>query len=133
MVHLDYRDAKPIYTQIMDNFGAQIAAGILQPGEYAHLMDAARAADNSTMTRLIAKYAGDAAEAEDSSPAILDSAKHNETVAQLRAVASIGKNTDGSEYLKTFDSLARAFERCSENTEMIDHWDSLTGNTVENF
>ena len=33
MVHLDYRDAKPIYTQIMDNFGAQIAAGILQPGD----------------------------------------------------------------------------------------------------
>ena len=33
MVHLDYRDAKPIYTQIVDNFRAQIAAGILQPGE----------------------------------------------------------------------------------------------------
>ena len=33
MVHLDYRDAKPIYTQIMDNIRGQIAAGILQPGE----------------------------------------------------------------------------------------------------
>ena len=33
MVHLDYRDARPIYTQIVDNFRNQIAAGILQPGD----------------------------------------------------------------------------------------------------
>ena len=33
MVHLDYRDAKPIYTQIVENFRSQIAAGILQPGD----------------------------------------------------------------------------------------------------
>ena len=33
MVHLDYRDAKPIYSQIVDNFRAQIASGILQPGD----------------------------------------------------------------------------------------------------
>ena len=33
MVHLDYRDAKPIYTQIQDNFRLQITAGILQPGD----------------------------------------------------------------------------------------------------
>ena len=33
MFHLDYRDARPIYTQIIDGFREQIAAGILQPGE----------------------------------------------------------------------------------------------------
>ena len=33
MVHLDYRDARPIYTQIVDNFRTQIASGILQPGD----------------------------------------------------------------------------------------------------
>ena len=33
MVHLDYRDARPIYTQIVDNFKSQICAGILQSGE----------------------------------------------------------------------------------------------------
>ena len=33
MVQLDYRDARPIYTQIVDNFKSQIAAGILQGGE----------------------------------------------------------------------------------------------------
>ena len=33
MVHLDYRDAKPIYTQIVESIRAQIAAGVLQPGD----------------------------------------------------------------------------------------------------
>ena len=33
MVQLDYRDARPIYTQIVDNFKSQIAAGVLQRGE----------------------------------------------------------------------------------------------------
>ncbi len=33
MVILDYRDARPIYTQICDGFREQIRTGILQPGE----------------------------------------------------------------------------------------------------
>ena len=33
MVHLDYRDARPIYTQISDGFREQIAAGIMEQGE----------------------------------------------------------------------------------------------------
>ena len=33
MVHLDYRDARPIYTQIADGFRDQILAGILPAGE----------------------------------------------------------------------------------------------------
>ena len=33
MVQLDYRDARPIYTQIVDNFKSQIVAGVLQAGE----------------------------------------------------------------------------------------------------
>ncbi len=33
MVHLDYRDARPIYAQIVDNFRGQIAAGILEKGD----------------------------------------------------------------------------------------------------
>ena len=33
MVHLDYRDAKPIYTQIMENLKNQMVSGILQPGD----------------------------------------------------------------------------------------------------
>ena len=33
MVHLDYRDARPIYIQIVDGFKAQILAGVLGAGE----------------------------------------------------------------------------------------------------
>ena len=33
MVHLDYRDARPIYTQIADNFRIQIRSGVLQAGD----------------------------------------------------------------------------------------------------
>ncbi len=33
VVHLDYRDARPIYTQIADNFRNQIRAGILAQGD----------------------------------------------------------------------------------------------------
>ena len=33
MVHLDYRDARPIYSQIIDGFREQIATGVLQPGD----------------------------------------------------------------------------------------------------
>ena len=33
MVHLDYRDSRPIYAQIVDGYREQIQAGVLQPGE----------------------------------------------------------------------------------------------------
>ena len=33
MIHLDYRDSRPIYSQICDGFRDQILAGILQQGE----------------------------------------------------------------------------------------------------
>ena len=33
MVNLDYRDARPIYAQVIDTYRSQIAAGILQNGD----------------------------------------------------------------------------------------------------
>ncbi len=33
MLHLDYRDARPIYVQIMDGLKEQITSGVLQAGE----------------------------------------------------------------------------------------------------
>ena len=33
MIHLDYRDARPIYTQISDGIREQILSGVLQSGD----------------------------------------------------------------------------------------------------
>ena len=33
MIHLDYRDVRPIYAQVVDGFKEQISAGILLPGD----------------------------------------------------------------------------------------------------
>ncbi|MGN0978078.1 MAG: GntR family transcriptional regulator, partial [Faecousia sp.] len=33
MVHLDYRDSRPIYTQIIDGIREQIITGVLRPGD----------------------------------------------------------------------------------------------------
>ena len=33
MIHLDYRDSRPIYSQIIDGFRSQIRAGILNAGD----------------------------------------------------------------------------------------------------
>ena len=33
MIQLNYRDARPIYTQIVDSFRSQISGGILQSGD----------------------------------------------------------------------------------------------------
>ena len=33
MIQLDYRDARPIYTQIVDGFREQVLSAILQPGD----------------------------------------------------------------------------------------------------
>ena len=33
MVHLDYRDARPIYAQIIENYKSQITAGVLEAGD----------------------------------------------------------------------------------------------------
>ena len=33
MIHLDYRDARPIYSQITDGFRQQILAGVLREGD----------------------------------------------------------------------------------------------------
>lgn len=33
MVHLDYRDVRPIYAQIADGFRSQITSRVLRPGE----------------------------------------------------------------------------------------------------
>lgn len=104
-----------------------LKSGIMDARDYQNMLRKAQEADNVTMVRLIGKYANDMADQADR--------KHDQNSrAQFYAIAKQCKQAnDGSQYLKTFDSLAKIFERCSENTAMIDKWDSITGDTVENF
>lgn len=105
-----------------------LKAGILKPHEYSKLMKDAQANGNSTMVRVIAKYAGDAADAAGK--------KYGETSEQARTLRAItyNANADGSsEKLQAFDLLGDVFHRATNNPGMIDHWDELTSNTIENF
>lgn len=105
-----------------------LKSGILKSGEYARLMDVAQRANNPTMARMIAKYAGEAAE--------MESKKNGQGDAQavaLRAVAQRGCAFTGDEHLRYFDMLADCFDRSMRNPAMAKSWDSLTSEIVENF
>lgn len=105
-----------------------LKSGILNAGEYARLLHGAQAANNPTMARIIGKYAQDAADAQ--------GAKHGQgdaTVRALRAVSYESRQGSGGEQLQAFDIMADVYSRAVSNPGMIDHWDELTAETVENF
>lgn len=100
-----------------------LRSGILRPAEYARLFDAADQGNNATMVRIIAQYAGNAAE----------NAKSDEDARQLRYIASRGRNVDGRHYIEGFDSLADTLDRSLRRPYLIPKWDELTANIRENF
>lgn len=104
-----------------------IKSGILSSSEYAKLMKAAKGNNNFTMARLIAKAAKEAAAAEEkrngNSPA----------AAELRQVSKMANDINGNAKLADFDHLANVYSRATHNSGMIDYWDSLCNETIENF
>lgn len=105
-----------------------IRSGILNADEYTKLLEKAQSTENYTMCRLIGRYAADAAAAR------ADKFGNNDPEArQLRAVAAEGNTSNGSEYLDAFDSLANVFDRCTNNTALIDSWDSIVSEAIEEF
>lgn len=115
-------------TEMDTNALELIRSGILNADEYTKLMEKAQSTDNFTMARLIGKYAADAADA------IADKNGSNDPEArQLRAVAAEGSTSNGREYLDAFDSLVNVFDRCTNNTALIDRWDSIVSETIEEF
>ncbi len=100
-----------------------LKSGILSADEYHRLANNAEADANPTMLRIIAKYAGDRAEQSND----FDEAR------AFRFVAARGQGVTGDAYLKGFDNLSYCFERCMNNTAMIDKWDELTGAAIERF
>lgn len=114
--------------QLDNNTLELLKSGILTGSEYAKLLNAAQAAGNPTMVRLIGKYAQDAADA-----AAAKYGQSDRAAAELRAIAYQSKTNTGSAHLDAFDYMADVFHRCTNNPGMIDHWDELTAQAVQNF
>lgn len=105
-----------------------LKSGILKNSDYQKLMDKAESEANYTMIRMIAKYAGEAAEAE-----AKRSSDHDPKAMELRAISYKARQCDGKDTLDAFDVMTDVYSRSINNPAMIDQWDRLTGDIVENL
>ena len=103
-------------------------AGVMSSSEYRRIFDAVRADGNSTMARIIAKYA--AGEAE---KAVRQNGEFDEEASGFRQIVFDGRHENGSEYLEAFDSFVNVYNRTEHNTALIGYWDELTSAAIENF
>ena len=97
-----------------------LRSGIVQPDEFARLMADAKLTGNKTMTRVIARYAEQAAEAASGRLVPEDD------VRVLRGVAAQGQRDDGSDVIGLFDVVTEVYNRATNSHGMIEHWDELT-------
>jgi len=104
-------------------------SGILTPDEYRGLMEKVGQDSNFTMVRLIG------AAAEKAARAIPDTASVEErrNKAELLSVANTVKRSTAANYLRDFDDIVSAFDKCMRTPAMIPRWDELMGRLVENF
>ena len=105
-----------------------LKSGVLKPAEYSRMMDQAQSSGNHTMARMIAKYAGDAA------ASMGKQYGDNDTRArELRAISYRANDNNGANTLAQFELLADVFNRATNNSGMIDHWDELTATTIDSM
>ena len=100
-----------------------LKSGIMKPEEYASMFNQAANAGNVTMTRMISKYAAEAA-----------AKKYGENSSQARELRMIGYsgNLDpAKDRMDTFDGVVEIFRRTVDNPGMISHWDELTAQLLE--
>lgn len=105
-----------------------LKSGIMTSKDYISLVESAIDAKNYTMARMIGKYAKDKSDA-----IIIEDGRFNDEAKKLTAVYLRAKKETGSEYLEKFDVLSVAFDKTTKNPLMIQAWDSMTENIVENF
>lgn len=92
-----------------------LKSGIMRPTDYDAMLD--KFGSNPTMTRLIAKYAEDAANAEKNNT----TARIAFTAAQTRARGLVDPEADVAD----FDGMIDLFARSVNNRHMIKHYDEL--------
>lgn len=103
-----------------------LKSGIMKPDEYAAMLQEAQRSGNTTMTRMIARYAAEAAEAAER--------KYGEGSPQARELRAVGYsgNTDpAAAALEIFDGVAEIVSRCINNPSMIPMWDELAAPLLE--
>lgn len=105
-----------------------LKSGIMTSKDYISLVESAIDAKNYTMARMIGKYAKDKSDA-----IIIKDGRFNDEAKTLTAVYLRANRETGSEYLEKFDLLSVAFDKTTKNPLMIQAWDSMTENIVENF
>ena len=106
-----------------------LRTGILEADEFVRLMNTAKKGGNSTMARVIAKYA------EKQAAAMLkdNDGEETQSIRDLRAVATLAPKSAGERELAMFDVMGECFKRTSANPAMIPDWDNLTHNSMENL
>ena len=115
-------DANSVNPADVDGAALEILkSGICKPGDFARLAEQYKS--NRTMSRMIARYAEEAAAGCDD----------RQTAMKYRAVSySCAQNT-GDDRLDAFDVLTNVFERTVRNNAMYGSWDMLTAEIVETF
>lgn len=98
-----------------------LKSGIMKPGEYSAMFNRAAQDGNITMTRMIAKYAAEAAEA-----AAKKYGENSPQARELRMIGYSGNLDPAKDCMNTFDGVTEIFRRTVDNPAMISHWDELT-------
>lgn len=105
-----------------------IKSGILKGAEYVKLLRKAQNEGNPTMVRLIGKYAGDAVQ-----EITAKKGQHDPEATALRMALYESNHYTGGDRLAIFDELTMTYRRCVKNPRLIDRWDELTGEAVNDF
>lgn len=105
-----------------------LKSGIMRPAEYAKLLQDAQNACNTTMVRIVARYAETAA-----AEAAERYGQGDRQAVELRAVAHQGNANSGRAQLDMFNVLYDAFKRTMNNPAMIPKWNELTAPIVNQF
>ncbi len=114
--------------QIDHNAMELLKSGIMSAGEYKKLADDAESRNNYTMSRMIGKYAQDAADRISK-----EYGESDREATILRNVANQSRRNTGRGMLDVFDSMSRAYNRCTNNPALMEKWDDLFSDIVEDF